>query len=356
MNLTHENYSTMTFFAAFWNRSAKALCSLFFAATCLVGTAYADDLKEIYMLTQDGRYPQALGQVESYLLTHHQDVRAEFIKGVILARQEKRADAIAVFSELTKSHPELPEPYNNLAVLYAGQGQYEKARLALELAMKTHPSYSVAYANLSSVYAKMASDSYDKALQVNRGVAHPVPSLALLDDMVRSPTVGSAGFSLIKTAKLPNPAPVVALTTPVKPSPPAVVATSKPVENKPAPSTPPAAAVNPQKTVLVAVEAWAAAWSAKDIKNYLACYANDFKTPNGESREGWAKGRKERINKPVAIKVQVLTPKISIQGNHAIVEFKQSYRAGDVVKRTNKTLHLHQVASRWLIEREEASK
>lgn len=334
----------------------KVACGLWLAFFGLMGTTYADDLKYISQMVQEQRYPQALSQVELYLMSHRQDARAEFIRGVILARQEKRAEAIAIFSDLTQKHPELPEPYNNLAVLYAEQGLYEKARQMLEKAMKTHPSYNVAYENLGGVYAKMASDAYDKALQVERGTSHPLPRLAMLENMIPNPSAGLVRpLPALKAAQANKPAsPVPVLAPPIKPAAPVVAPAPKPVEVKPV--APSGITANSSKVVLEAVEKWAAAWSAKDVKTYLACYADDFKTPNGESRADWAKGRKERINKPVTIKVQVLAPKVKVQDNRATVTFKQSYRAGDVVKRTSKTLHLRQVADKWLIVREEAAK
>ena len=79
------------------------------------------------------------------------------MKGLILTEQGKPADAIKIFTGLTEDYPELPEPYNNLAVLYASQGQYDKARTALEMSIRTHPSYATAHENLGDIYAKMAS-------------------------------------------------------------------------------------------------------------------------------------------------------------------------------------------------------
>ena len=49
--------------------------------------------------------------------------------------QGQDAAAIATFSALIEDYPELPEPYNNLAVLYAQKGEYEGARIALESAV-----------------------------------------------------------------------------------------------------------------------------------------------------------------------------------------------------------------------------
>jgi tetratricopeptide (TPR) repeat protein len=64
---------------------------------------------------------------------------------LILTEQGNSKEAIEIFTKLTQDYPELPEPYNNLAVIYASQGQYDKARAALEQSIRTHPSYATAY-------------------------------------------------------------------------------------------------------------------------------------------------------------------------------------------------------------------
>ena len=90
---------------------------------------------------------------------------------------------IAVFTKLSEDYPELPEPYNNLAVLYASQGQYDKARAALEMAIRTNPSYATAHENLGDVYAKLASQAYSKALQLDSNNTGVQPKLALIRDL-----------------------------------------------------------------------------------------------------------------------------------------------------------------------------
>lgn len=111
------------------------------------------------------------------------DAQALFTKGVMLAESQKREEAIKVFIEIIEKYPNLPEPYNNLAVLYADLGQYEKAKNALERAIKTHPSYATAHENLGDIYAKMASESYDKALQLDTNNARAENKLAIIKEL-----------------------------------------------------------------------------------------------------------------------------------------------------------------------------
>ncbi|MBM3340795.1 MAG: tetratricopeptide repeat protein [Betaproteobacteria bacterium] len=143
-----------------------AVLALTLIATPLL--AQQDDLQDVNQMLKQGQFDQALTRINSYLATRPKDARGRFLKGLILAEQNKPNDAIKVFSELTTDFPELPGPYNNLAVLYAQQGQYDKARAALEQAIRTHPSYATAHENLGDIYAKMASQAYDKALQLDK--------------------------------------------------------------------------------------------------------------------------------------------------------------------------------------------
>src|SRR5512133_1693215 len=84
----------------------------------LSGSVFAaDDYQESSRLYKEGKRADALERVNAFLAQHPRDSRARFLKGVILAEQNKSAEAITVFTELTEEYPELPEPYNNLAVL-----------------------------------------------------------------------------------------------------------------------------------------------------------------------------------------------------------------------------------------------
>lgn len=142
--------------------------SRFFAAVVacalLVGPpVLADEIQEINQQFHEGDLNTALDRANRFLANNPQHAQARFLKGLILADQGKTNDAIAVFTGLTEDYPELPEPYNNLAVLYASQSKYEAAKNALEMAIRAHPNYATAHENLGDIHAKMAAISYDKA-------------------------------------------------------------------------------------------------------------------------------------------------------------------------------------------------
>src|SRR4029077_17156280 len=147
------------------------------------GWAVADNYEDASRLFKQGNHAAALEKIEAAIVANPRDARARFLKGLILTEQSKPNDAIKVFTALTDDYPELPEPYNNLAVLYASQGQYDKARGALEMAIRTHPSYATAHENLGDIYAKMASQAYDKALQLDKGNTTAQTKLNLIKDL-----------------------------------------------------------------------------------------------------------------------------------------------------------------------------
>src|SRR6476661_9156506 len=190
----------------------------------------SDPLQDANQLFRQGQFDRAMERVNNYLSSRPKDARGRFLKGLILTEQNKPNDAVKVFTDLSQDYPELPEPYNNLAVLYASQGAYDKARNALESAIRTHPSYATAHENLGDIYAKMASQAYDKALQLDRANQAAQTKLNMIKDLFSQSTT---------TASASRPAPKVVVAK-AEPTPaPAPVASAKP----PAPE--PVAAVVP---------------------------------------------------------------------------------------------------------------
>ena len=140
------------------------------ALTALVGTgaaqAQANDYAEITQLLKAGKAAEALTKADQRLSATPRDPQLRFLKGVAQADSGRPADAVATFTKLTEDYPELPEPYNNLAVLYAGQGQLEQARGALLQAVRNNPSYPVAYENLGDIYLRLAHEAFSQATKL----------------------------------------------------------------------------------------------------------------------------------------------------------------------------------------------
>jgi len=348
--------------------SRSRLLSLFsaLAAALLltIAPARADEAQEINRMLKQGQNDKALERANSYLATHPKDAQVRFIKGLILTEQNKSADAIKVFTSITDDYPELPEPYNNLAVLYASQGQYEKAKTALEMAINTHPSYATAHENLGDIYAKMASQAYDKALQLDKGNANAQAKLALIKDIFAKPALRQPAKTVLAASASATNKPAVSVAPPAiasaKPAAPSITPVAVPAKaseptkpvaaEKPAPET---SKGDSDEAILAAVEAWAKAWSDKNVSAYLKSYAPDLVLAKGESRANWEKTRKERINKPNSISVTILTPEVkSSDATHAKVTFRQVYRSSGLNSETWKTLLMVKSNGKWLIHEE----
>jgi tetratricopeptide (TPR) repeat protein len=326
------------------------------AAAILVAAlpARADELQDAAKLLKAGQHQQALERVNKVLSSKPRDAQARFLKGLILTEQGKTRDAIDIFSKLTQDFPELPEPYNNLAVIYASQGQYEKARTSLEQSIRTHPSYATAYENLGDVYAKLASQAYDKALQIDSANTGAQNKLSLVRELVGGP-IAAAKPPVVVAQKAPA-AEQPAAEKPAAAKPPAEKpAAEKPVAEKGAAQKPAAEkpAADATAEVVAALNRWAEAWSKKDADGYLSYYAKDFKTPAGESRADWEKARRSRIAAPKSISVAVSSPKVTMTGaNQATATFRQAYRS-DVLKTTStKILVMVRNDGRWQIQQE----
>ena len=131
-----------------------------------IGSVRGEELQEARRFDRAGDYAEALQRVNKFLTEHPKDAQARFLKAMTLTELKQRAEAIAVYTTITEDFPELPEPYNNLAVLYAAAGEYEKARGLLERAIHNDPKYAIAYENLGDVYAKLALTAYEKSAEL----------------------------------------------------------------------------------------------------------------------------------------------------------------------------------------------
>lgn len=152
---------------------------------------FADDYGDVTQLMRSGKLPEALVRADQYLAAKPRDPQMRFLKGVVQSEAGRTADAIATFTALTQEYPELPEPYNNLAVLYAGQSEFDKARAALEMAIRANPAYATAHENLGDVYVQLASQAYGRAQQHDARNTSVRPKLALIRQLL-APGAGAA--------------------------------------------------------------------------------------------------------------------------------------------------------------------
>ncbi|MEK6667213.1 MAG: tetratricopeptide repeat protein [Pseudomonadota bacterium] len=354
--------------------SIAAQCLAVAALSLSALSARADDVADVQKLLAAGKNVEALQKADQFLSSKPRDPMMRFLRGISLSQAGRAPEAITAFTKLTEDYPELPEPFNNLAVLHAQQGQYDKARNALEMAIRTNPSYATAYENLGDVYAKLASQAYSKALQIDTRSA-VAPKLAMIRDLFPKErnSIVTASANTVTPAPTPSPAPALSPAPAPKPAPapapvpvpapaPAPVAPkpvetkpaeTKPAETKPAEAKPTKAEADEsarERDVANAVRAWADAWSRKDMDGYISAYSKDFN--GGKTRKAWEQDRKERILGKRSISVKVSSLKITVNGNKAIAQFRQDYHADSLSVSSGKRLELVRSGSSWVIAKE----
>ena len=359
--------------------------------------AIADEISDVQAMLASGKSAEGLKKIDQLLTAKPTDPRLRLQRGIALSLLNRPAEAITVFQKLIESHPELPGPYNNLAVLYGNQGDYEKARQALELAIRTNPSYATAFQNLGDVYARLAGQAYKKALALDKSDGSLPLKLAVVQNIFeasvdpranKAPAAtavpaalasAAASTSAVASAKAaapakpvasaptaaPAPATVVAAAPPVAPVPTPVVAkaaapvaatavaaatTKAPTTAKAAVAAASAAVVKPesaradaanldQQAVEKALQAWAKAWSQRDMFAYYAAYAPEFKGKSA-TRKAWEEERRVRIMGKKKIVVTLSDIRIKVTGGKATLRIRQDYNSDALSVKSGKTLEM----------------
>ncbi len=126
----------------------------------------ATAMKAIAGALHKGDRAGALKLADTFLATHHRNLSVRFERAVILEDLNRLAEAAAAFESLTRDFPELPEPYNDLAVIHAAQGHLELAEQDLRRSIGAQPNYVTARENLGDLYVAMAAASYASGVKL----------------------------------------------------------------------------------------------------------------------------------------------------------------------------------------------
>ena len=296
---------------------------IFFLLPSFVAFAESN-IDEIKILLKNGKYSSAESVVHKSIENDSNNPELLFYKGIIETNIGKSNQAIDTFRHLTERFPNLPEPFNNLAVLYAEKGQYTLAKEILEQAIKTNPSYLTAHINLGDIFTKMASEAYNNALEIDNSNNIAITKLSMITQLFNyQPNTKNTKINSIK---------VIDKIKPIK-------LTKKDLS----------------KNILSALENWKTAWENKDMDKYLASYASSFKYPNNMDKVSWEKYRSNRITTKKTISLSLSKKKIKFNKEEAIVTFTQLYKSGSLNQTSNKTLVFIKEEDNWFIL-EETSK
>lgn len=158
-------------FQAARRAAGRLVAAALLGALWLAAPVRADEYAEVQRLQNAGQASAALARADAHIAAHPQDVQMRFIKAQLLAASGQPQAAEALLLQLTQDHPELPEPWNNLAVLYASGGRLEQAAEALQQALRIHPAYATAQENLGDVRARQALAAWQRARQSDPAAA-----------------------------------------------------------------------------------------------------------------------------------------------------------------------------------------
>ena len=169
----------------------RPLFLLLFVAA-LAPSGRADDGSAALQALRVGDAARALQLTDRALAATPRDASLRFTRGVVLAEMRRDDDAMRVFEGLIEDHPDLAEPYNNLAVLQARRGETGRARLSLEAAVRNQPQHAVAQENLGDIYATLAAQAWARAAEIEPSRRSAAAKLALILELHSRPAASSS--------------------------------------------------------------------------------------------------------------------------------------------------------------------
>ena len=140
-------------------------CALALLLAC-AAPVLANDAADVQTLLERDDLPAALERAERALGDKPRDPQLRFLRGVVLMDLRRDADALAAFTQLTQEYPELPDPYNNIAVLQVRAGRPDLALQALQAALRNDPGHRRARANLGQVHLMLAVQAWEQSAAI----------------------------------------------------------------------------------------------------------------------------------------------------------------------------------------------
>ncbi len=275
-------------------------CAVALVATLIAGLAQAatDAVAHAKAMLAAGHAATAISTLDVYLAANPKDIEARFTRGVALAKAQRNAEAITAFTQLAADLPNVAEPYNNLASVYAAQGDYVKAHSALENALARNPNSVSARINLGDVYMALAEVEYQKAVKLDGTSTLAKSKLAALEGKQPEKVVVAQAAPASPPVRVEPPKAEVAKAPVAKLSPQAKAVVTK---------TAPANAVRvDEKSLAAFLQTWSSSWANGEVDRYLSLYDAKFEPSYHVTRADWTKARtrmlSERKNKKVTLR------------------------------------------------------
>lgn len=290
----------------------RRLSILLFCSLCIQPAFSASTIQDLQLLIDQNLFAPAAVTGDQLLVEQPDNARIQFLTAYAYQMDKQIDKAKKLYESLIKDYPELPEPRNNLAMIYLANGNIDKASQLLIDALNTNPSYSTAYANLGRIYRGIASETYRQAVSESNEFEVPPPKIELM--------------------ALSNLSSIDPLTIVTQSSASSVVNIA-----------------NVQTLLIEQVASWAKAWEEKNIAAYISFYSSDHR-PGFKNHKDWVEHRRRRIMRPGDIEVTVGDIEIRAQGeNRVIIDFEQTFDSPNYSDKVLKRLSFRRIGSKWKI-------
>lgn len=312
---------------------------IFIAPFLLPNLALGSTIQQLEAELKKQKYASAATTGLSLLRQQPDNIQAQFLTALAFQNNDQLKQAKRYYQQIIETHPELPEPRNNLAMIYLEQGQHDRAVNLLIASLKTHPAYATAWQNLSNLYKGLASEAYRKALNDGNDTQNVKFKIQLT-------ALNNLHSYSVSTKKIPAKPIQIAKYNPKKAN--SSKPQPKPVIEKTSNSYP----QDNNQLIISAVKNWASAWSQKDFDLYTNAYTRTFKGKAINHQE-WMRQREKRIKKPGNIDVTLTNIRVKSQNkNRATVDFVQSFKSPRYSDKVIKRLYLDKMGNHWKISRE----
>ncbi len=299
---------------------------------------WGNSLSQLQTELDNGQYQQAIDIGQALLANKADDTQVLFLTALALQKSQRLDQAQIYYQQIIQLHPDLPEPRNNLAIIFLQKGKHDQAVDLLIESLNTHPAYATAWQNLSNLYRGLASEAYRKALSEDNNASSVIDSIQLSE--------------LTRIHSLPEP--VISITRVVSP---AVETASVAVDSQAATASqpaqsPPSVGKDIEQTLIQTVEDWADNWSNKKFDAYVDAYTENYK---GKliSHKAWVEYRRPRIMRPGLLQVELANIHIKSRNAYsAIIDFDQSYQSATYRDKIRKRINLILTDNGWKISRE----
>ncbi len=295
------------------SRFILVLCCLLVTKSVLAVAS----VKQLQQLIAEQNFAAAAQSGEQLLQQNSSHTRTRFLTAYAHQMSAQTDRAVTLYQSLIEDNPTLPEPRNNLAMIYLEQGDYDRASQLLVEAINTHPSYATAYENLSQIYKGIASEAYRRAVSESS-----------------EPAKYSHDIKLAAITRLDSVEQGLAADD--------------------ADSTPTAITFANQETLLIErVKLWAQAWSGKDFAAYTEFYSSQHRA-KFNTHQQWLAQRRSRILRPGNISVDVSDVQVKWRSeNRAVIDFRQAFKSPGYRDLVVKRLTFSLLGSQWKITEEQ---